>query len=148
VIDNSIKAAIQSVIKKNPQKSSFGFYWLPSMLVYVGREVAQKKLSERKLILIDQNLCKSMKNNAEFVHSILDQAKELGMTVEFKSKKKLEAKSHKASILIQKIETNKLQTTDDEESIVEISFSRIYPSHIYSELSMFVSRYIRFEINN
>eukprot|EP01080_Neovahlkampfia_damariscottae_P007722 gene7722-12192_t len=147
VIDNSIKAAIQSVIRQNPQKSSFRFYWLSSLLVYIGRETAQKKISERKLILVDQNLCKSIKHNFEVVNSILSQAKELGMTIEIKSKKKVDVKSHKASVLIQKIETNKFDEFDDD-SIVEIYFSRVYPSHIYSELSMFVSRYIRFEINN
>lgn len=115
VIDNSIKNAIQTLLRKSHDSNAF--YWLPTILVEIGLEIGKKNnvLNEKCLILNNLTLFKQISQNYELAKSLLSLANEVGFFIELLN------------------------------DSIQINFTRIYPSHVYTDMSMFVSRFLRFE---
>jgi hypothetical protein len=79
-----------------------------------------KNCDGKRMSIKNETLCKQIKPHIVIVKELCVCAKELGFSIE-------------------------LNEVDEIPEIV-VSFTRTYPSHVYSDMSMFVSRHLRFDV--
>lgn len=99
------------------------FFWIPSVLVYIGLEVGANRIKLNQIIhLPKNNLGNSLRRQIDVVCAVLDDAKDLGFEMF-------------------------LDKDSEDEVVVACKFTKIYPSNLYYELSLMITRFLRFESN-
>jgi hypothetical protein len=158
-ISKSLERGVERQIIRN-KNQPFSFYWLPSLLCHIGLEIGglkintygQKSISPRgetspiekipsimipnkKSTLVippDQEILDM--NNQNLMNTLIDN---IDMVTQV-----LAASSPDAGFMV------KLEKVEGEAvPLVVIEFDRVYPSHVYSELSLLMSKFVRFELD-
>jgi hypothetical protein len=166
-ISKSLERGVQKASKKM-KNQPVGFYWLPSLLCHIGLEIGGLKINttplqarqslikgefspidvqsptdsptigykntmviprdQEILDMNNQNLKDTLIDNVLTVRRVLSfAAPDIGFNIVLES-----------------------ETGENGEEIrpaVVIEFSRVYPSHVYSELSLVMSKFVRFELD-
>jgi hypothetical protein len=160
-ISKSLERGVERQIIRN-KNQPFSFYWLPSLLCHIGLEIGGLKINTygksispkddtspidkiptliiptvKKSTLVippdqeildmnNQNLMNTLIDNIEMVTQVLTTSNpDAGFIV------KLEKNEEGANL----------------PPLVVIEFDRVYPSHVYSELSLLMSKFVRFELD-
>ena len=99
------------------------FYWIPSVLIHIGREVGANKIKIGDIIYLPKdNLGNSLKRQMDIVKEVLSEVQDIGFEMF-------------------------LEKRDNEEEIVACKFSKIFPPNLYYDLSAMITRFLRFESN-
>jgi hypothetical protein len=113
-----IQQAAEKMTGKHPS-----FFWIPSVLVFIGLEVGANRIKIGQTIHFPKNnLGSSLRRQIDVVHEVLSEAKDLGFEIF-------------------------LDKDTEDEVVVACKFSKIFPSNLYYELSLMITRFLRFESN-
>jgi hypothetical protein len=168
VITKSLERGVERVSRIN-KNQSLSFYWLPTLLCHIGLEIGGLKINTSAQ-QVRQSIMRGeftpFDNNMQFIDNsptrykscmVIPKEQEIldmnGQNLKDTLIEHLEIVKQVLTLanpnigFMVKLEYEKDENGDNLPPSVVIEFDRVYPSHVYSELSLQLSKFVRFELD-